>query len=177
MNMPGDLSARALIERALRVNHAGEYGAQRIYAGQLAVLGKSPIAQELKQMQTQETAHLDRFNRLLPQYRARPTALLPFWHVAGFALGAATAMLGEKTAMACTVAVETVIAKHYENQLRTLPEEETDLRKTISQFRAEEMEHHDTALSHQAEEAPLYPVMSQAIKTACKAAIWLSERV
>lgn len=177
MNMPGDLSKHAMVDRALRVNHAGEYGAQRIYAGQLAVLGRSDIAKELQHMQAQETAHLEAFNRLLPQYRARPTALLPFWHMAGFALGAATAFLGEKTAMACTVAVETVIAEHYENQLKTLPEEEVELRSTITQFRAEEMEHHDTGLAHQAEEAPLYPVLSMVIKKACKTAIWLSERI
>src|SRR5258708_5872603 len=109
MTLPGDLPHEAHIRRMIRVNHAGEYGAQRIYAGQLAVLGKSSCAPVLESMARQEQAHLDTFSDWMVKRRVRPTLLMPLWHVAGYALGAATALLGEKAAMACTVAVESVI--------------------------------------------------------------------
>src|SRR5687767_1537435 len=107
-SLPGDLSRQELVERILRVDHAGEHGAVRIYEGQLAVLGDTPAAATIRRMAEQERKHLDTFDRLLPQHRVRPTALSPLWHAAGFALGAATALLGERAAMACTVAVEEV---------------------------------------------------------------------
>lgn len=174
---PGDLDPKAALARMLRVDHAGEYGAARIYAGQLAVLKHDASAGEIRQMAAQEAAHLDMFNRLLVERRARPSALLPLWHVAGFALGAGTALLGSKAAMACTVAVESVISEHYAHQIRALPEAESDLKQTLSQFRAEEMEHHDTGLAHGAQDTPGYTLFSAAIRRGCKAAIWLAERV
>lgn len=177
MNLPGDLEARQSLARMLRVDHAGEYGAARIYAGQLAVLKNDAAAGEIRTMAAQEAVHLAEFERLLVARRVRPSALLPFWHVAGFALGAGTALLGSKAAMACTVAVESVIAEHYQNQLATLPAEEKNLRATIHQFRQEEMEHHDTGLAHDAEAAPAYTLLSGVIRRGCKAAIWLAERV
>jgi ubiquinone biosynthesis monooxygenase Coq7 len=177
MNLPGDLEARESLARMLRVDHAGEYGAARIYAGQLAVLKNEAAALEIRAMAAQEAAHLAEFERLLVARRVRPSALLPFWHLAGYALGAGTALLGAKAAMACTVAVESVIAEHYQNQLNTLPTEEKNLRATIHQFRQEEMEHHDTGLAHGAQEAPGYTLLSAAIRRGCKAAIWLAERV
>ena len=172
--LPGDTSRT--LDRMLRVDHAGEYGAQRIYAGQLAVLGRHAVAPEIRHMAAQEEAHLAEFNRLLIVHRARPSALLPLWHVAGYALGAATALIGPKAAMACTVAVESVIAEHYQQQLDVLPEDSA-IAPTIAQFRAEEMEHHDTGLAHDAEDAPMYPLLSAAIKRGCRAAIWMAERV
>jgi 3-demethoxyubiquinol 3-hydroxylase len=175
--IPGDMNKRQTIDRMLRVDHAGEYGAGRIYAGQLAVLKGDTSAGEIAHMAEQEKAHLERFNELMSARRARPSALLPFWHVAGFALGAGTALLGPKAAMACTVAVESVIAEHYQNQLDTMPDEETELRETVAQFRAEEMEHHDIGLAHGAEQAPSYEALSAVIKRGCKAAIWLAERI
>ena len=107
--LPGDLSAAELVERMIRVDHAGEYGAARIYDGQLAVLGNSASAPAIRRMREQEKSHLETFDRLVVERRVRPTALSPLWHAGGFALGAASALLGERAAMACTVAVETVI--------------------------------------------------------------------
>ncbi len=172
--LPGD--ERTTLGRMLRVDHAGEYGAQRIYQGQLAVLRGHALAPQIEHMAEQEQVHLKRFSELLVEHRARPSALLPFWHVAGYALGAATALMGPKAAMACTVAVETVIADHYQAQLDTLPEDSA-IKPTIAQFRDEEMEHHDIGLAHDAEDAPMYPLLSAVIKRGCKAAIWVAERV
>ncbi len=165
------------IERMIRVDHAGEYGAARIYAGQLAVLGRGAKGDLLRHMQEQEKAHLDTLAGLVARRRVRPTALLPFWHVAGFALGAVTAALGERAAMACTVAVEEVIDAHYSAQIDALDESEAPLRDTLEQFRAEEVEHRDIGLANGAEQAPGYRLMSAAIKAGCTVAIRLSERI
>jgi 3-demethoxyubiquinol 3-hydroxylase len=165
------------IERFIRVDHAGEYGAARIYAGQLAVLGRGPHAGTLEHMKAQEQRHLDIFSGLIATRRVRPTALLPFWHIAGFTLGAATAALGSRAAMACTVAVEEVIDAHYAAQEAVLDENEAPLRATIAEFRAEELEHRDIGLSNGAEQAPAYRLLTAIVKTGCRAAIKLSERV
>jgi ubiquinone biosynthesis monooxygenase Coq7 len=127
-------------------------------------------------MWEQEAKHLDYFEKALPARRVRPTAFQPVWHVAGFALGAATALMGEKAAMACTVAVEEVIDEHYARQKETLGEEEEPLKEKIEEFRQEELEHRDTGLAHDAENAPGYPLLSAVIKAGSRAAIWLSER-
>jgi ubiquinone biosynthesis monooxygenase Coq7 len=166
-----------MVERMIRVDHAGEYGAKRIYQGQIAVLGHGPKGELLRHMQAQEQVHLDRFADLIARRRVRPTALLPLWHLAGFALGAATAALGEKAAMACTVAVEEAIDEHYARQAEALGPEEAELRSTIETFRAEELEHRDIGLEHGAEQAPGYRVLSRLIKAGCRAAIAVSERV
>ena len=165
------------IARFLRVNQAGELGAVRIYQGQRAVLGKGRHGPLLDHMTKQEQHHLDTFNRLIAERRVRPTALSPLWNVAGFVLGAGTALLGERAAMACTVAVEEAIDEHYADQAASLGEDESALKATIEQFRAEELEHRDIGLANEAEKAPAYPLLSGAIKTGCKFAIWLSERV
>lgn len=175
--LPGDPTARQIVERMIRVDHAGEYGARRIYQGQLAVLGRGEKAPVLRQMQAQEQAHLDRFAELIARRRVRPTALLPLWHLAGFALGAATAALGERAAMACTVAVEEAIDEHYARQAEALGDDETALRDTIAAFRAEELQHRDIGLEHGAEQAPGYRVLSRAIKAGCRLAIAASERI
>ncbi len=161
----------------IRVDQAGEFGAARIYAGQLAVLGHGAAAPAIKKMAEQEQRHLDAFNKLLVERRVRPTALQPLWHVAGFALGAATALLGEKAAMACTVAVEDVIDEHYRRQSEMLGGDEPALKATIDEFRADEIEHRDTALAMQAREAPLYEPLTAGIRAASRLAIWLSERI
>lgn len=173
---PGDLTPEAKMDRLLRVDHAGEYGARRIYEGQLAVLGRSKSAKTIRHMHAQELRHLESFERLVRERRARPTALFPVWHVAGFALGAATALMGEKAAMACTAAVEEVIDQHYEKQAASLGEEEKPLKEMIREFQAEELEHRDTAIEEGAEQAPAYPLLSAGIKAGSRAAIWLSER-
>jgi ubiquinone biosynthesis monooxygenase Coq7 len=175
--LPGDLPADKLLERIVRVDHAGEYGAVRIYEGQLAVLGDSDKADAIRHMADQEREHLEKFNRLIGERRVRPTALMPVWHAAGFALGAATALMGERAAMACTVAVEEAIDEHYAAQAAMLGDDEAELRDTIEKFRADELEHRDTALAHKAEEAPGYEVLSAVIKKGSRLAIWLSERV
>jgi ubiquinone biosynthesis monooxygenase Coq7 len=178
--LPGDLPREDELARMIRVNQAGEYGARRIYEGQLAVMGrKHPNHDTVKHMHEQELRHLETFDRLVSERRVRPTALQPIWHIAGFALGAATAMMGDRAAMACTVAVEEVIDEHYAKQSERLEEDrnEADLRDTIEEFRAEELEHRDTALEHGAEQAPGYEVLTAAVKTGSRLAIWLSERI
>jgi ubiquinone biosynthesis monooxygenase Coq7 len=176
--LPGDLPEDEAIHRMIRVDHAGEYGAARIYAGQLAVLGRrSRKADLLRHMRDQERVHLDTFRTMIGERRVRPTALLPFWHVAGFALGAATAVLGERAAMACTVAVEETIDAHYSAQIDQLADSETPLRETLEKFRGEELEHRDIALANGAERASGYRLLSAAIRTGCRVAIRLSERL
>jgi ubiquinone biosynthesis monooxygenase Coq7 len=175
--LPGDSSPDQAVARMVRVDHAGEYGAARIYAGQLAVLRHGDKAALLRHMQAQEEAHLATFKALIARRRIRPTVLLPFWHVAGFALGAVTAAMGEKAAMACTVAVEEAIDAHYSDQVAELGDSEPDLRETLERFRAEELEHRDIGLAHGAEAAPGYRLLTAAIRTGCRVAIKLSERI
>ena len=174
---PGDLSPEDLVARMIRVDQAGEYGARRIYEGQLAVLGRGPSAKTISHMHEQELRHLEAFDRLIAERRVRPTLLQPLWHWAGFALGAGTALMGEKAAMACTVAVEEVIDEHYARQADKLGDDEADLKATIEEFRAEEIEHRNIGLEHGAEQAPAYPLLSSAIKRGSRLAIWLSERI
>lgn len=165
-------------EAMLRVNQAGEYGATRIYAGQLAVMGtRGEGADEIAAMAAQEAEHLRKFNTLIAARGVRPTALQPFWHVAGFALGAATALIGPKAAMACTAAIETEIDRHYSAQLEELGTSDEELSSVISSFRDDERAHRDTALAAGAEQAPLYPLLSGAIRLGCRLAIRLSEKV
>ncbi len=176
--LPGDVDPATLVERMIRVDHAGEYGAKRIYAGQLAVLGRQSAAgQAISHMAEQEQRHLDAFAKMLGDRRVRPTALMPLWHVAGFALGAATALLGPRAAMACTIAVEEVIDEHYANQAAMLGSDEGQLRADIETFRAEELEHKETAVLAGGAELPGYELLSVAIKAGSKLAIFLSERI
>ena len=175
--LPGDLTPRKLVERIVRVDHAGEYGAARIYEGQLAFMGNGPKGDLIRHMKAQEQHHLDTFAGLVATRRVRPTLLLPLWHLAGYALGAATAALGDRAAMACTVAVEEAIDEHYAQQAASLGEDEAPMRATIEKFRAEEEEHKEIGLEHEAELAPAYRLMSVVIKAGCKVAIAVSERV
>ncbi len=175
--LPGDLPAEVLVERMVRVDHAGEYGAVRIYEGQLAVLNGTKSGEVIREMAEKEREHLAEFDRLVGERRVRPTALLPVWHVAGYALGAATAMMGERAAMACTVAVEEVIEAHYGRQAEALGDDEAPLRETVEQFREDERAHHDTGLEHEAAKAPGYEALSAAVKAGSRLAIWLSERI
>jgi ubiquinone biosynthesis monooxygenase Coq7 len=175
--LPGDRGPADDTARMLRVDQAGEYGATRIYAGQLAVLRRGRAAGAIREMAEQECRHLAQFDRLVAARRVRPTALSPLWHLAGFALGAATALLGERAAMACTVAVEEVIDGHYARQAELLGTGDPELAETIREARADELAHRDTALAHEATEAPGYELISAAIKTGARIAIWLSERI
>ncbi|MCB2108885.1 MAG: demethoxyubiquinone hydroxylase family protein [Rhodobacteraceae bacterium] len=175
--LPGDPDAATAIEQMVRVNQAGEYGAKRIYQGQLAVLGKSEAAPILTEMLAQEEQHLARFNEIAARRGVRPTVLEPLWHVAGFALGAATAAIGKDAAMACTVAVEDVIGEHYAEQSAQLGDDEADLRATIDAFRRDELHHRDVSLKAGAEQAPGYEVLTAAIKAGTRLAIWLSKKI
>jgi ubiquinone biosynthesis monooxygenase Coq7 len=162
----------------LRVNQAGEYGATRIYAGQLAVLGQNrPAGRLIARMASQERRHLERFDSLMAERGVRPTALQPLWKVAGFALGAATALMSERAAMACTDAVETEIDRHYGRQLDELGDSDPELAADIAAFRAEELEHRDTAREHGAAETIGYPLLTAAIRAGCRLAIGLSKRI
>jgi ubiquinone biosynthesis monooxygenase Coq7 len=173
---PGD--DRPDIPSMIRVDQAGEYGAVRIYCGQLAVFGtRHPAARLISRMQAQEERHLKRFDDMLVERGLRPTLLQPFWHVAGYALGAATALMGPNAAMACTAAVETEIDRHYAEQRRALGEDEPNLGATIADFQAEEIEHRDTAIASGAEDTFGYPVLSGLIRAGCRLAIELSKRI
>jgi len=174
----------ASVEEMIRVDHAGEYGAVRIYAGQLAVLrgrpGTEDLVARLEHMLEDEQRHLDRFDELIAETGTRPTALHPFWHLAGYALGAGTALLGEKAALACTAAVEEEIDAHYKSQLDELAATRAgpaDLADTIRTFRDEEIAHRDEALAHGAEETPGYPILSGAIRLGCRLAIAAAKKV
>ncbi len=166
------------IEQMIRVDQAGEYGAARIYAGQIAVMGdRAPGAGQIAAMASQEQEHLDRFNALMVERGFRPTVLQPVWDVAGFALGAATALIGPEAAMACTAAIEEEIDRHYTQQLDQLGDNDVELGAMIREFRDDEREHKATALAAGAERAPGYPLLSGAIRLGCRAAIALSKRI
>ena len=173
--LPGD--PVPAVDAMIRVDHAGEFGAVRIYEGQLAVLSPGPARDAVAEMAEQEKRHHETFDRLIAERRVRPTLLSPLWRVAGFALGAMTARMGPRAAMACTVAVEEAIDDHYREQAARLGPEDATLKATIEEFRAEELEHRDTALEHEAEQAAGYPVLSALVKAGSRAAIWLSIRL
>lgn len=173
---PGDRPLAT--DSMIRVDQAGEYGATRIYAGQLAIMGhRSPAARKIAGMALQEERHRAFFDRMIAERGVRPTLLQPFWDVAGFALGAVTAAIGPEAAMACTAAVETEIDRHYEEQLVALGDGDPELSDAVREFQAEELEHRDTALATGAEQAVAYPLMFAAIRLGCKAAIAAAKRI
>lgn len=178
---PAAPGSSADIESMIRVDHAGEYGAVRIYEGQIAVLsrrkGSEKTVETIRHMAEQEQEHLKTFDGMVNDRRVRPTALEPVWRIAGFALGAATAALGEKAAFACTAAVEEVIDEHYAAQIAALGDSDDALKDKITAFRADEAAHRDTALAEGAEQAPGYKLLSETIKAGCRLAIKLSERI
>lgn len=165
----------------LRVDHAGEHGAVEIYRGQRAVFGalphKAELAETLRVMEEGEAEHLTTFNRMLAERRVRPTLLSPLWSIAGFGLGAVTALMGEKAAMACTAAVEEVIEEHYARQAETLDAADPAFARTVRAFRDDELQHKRTAEDHGAREAPGYGVLKAVIQAGCRAAIRLSEKI
>ncbi|MDT0576851.1 demethoxyubiquinone hydroxylase family protein [Croceicoccus sp. F390] len=165
-------------EAMIRVDQAGEYGATRIYAGQLAVMGdRAPGSGQIAAMATQEAEHRTQFDALLVERGVRPTLLQPLWNVAGYTLGAATALIGPEAAMACTAAVEEEIDRHYTQQLESLADDDPQLSDMIDRFRADEREHHATAIAGGAERAPAYALLSGVIRLGCRAAIAVSQRI
>ena len=175
--LPGDPPPADEIERMIRVDQAGEYGAVRIYDGQLAVIRHGRGRDEIRRMAEQEARHLARFNELLQSRRVRPTLLQPLWHLAGYALGVGTALLGAEAAMACTVAVEEVIDEHYQDQAERLGEADPALKETILAFRDDELAHRARAIEHGAMDTLGYDVISGVIKAGSRLAIWLSTRI
>ena len=179
---PGDPDPRELVERIIRVDQAGEFGAVRIYEGQLAALrwtgrSNSDAGRKIAAMARAEREHRATFDKLMVERRVRPTALSPLWSLAGFGLGVATALMGDRAAMACTVAVEETIDEHYAGQAAQLGDDEAELRTTVEKFRAEEIAHRDEALASGAEQAPGYTALTAAIKAGSRLAIWLSTRI
>ena len=166
-----------VVAAMIRVDHAGEFGAVRIYDGQVAILGERAVGGSLRHMRQQEREHLARFGEQLAERRVRPTALLPLWHIAGFALGAATALLGEEAAMACTEAVEDTVVAHYDGQIARLDRREPALSALIARIRDEEREHGDHAVAAGARRAPGYRPLYGLISRGCRAAIAVSERI
>jgi ubiquinone biosynthesis monooxygenase Coq7 len=165
----------------LRVDHAGEYGAVAIYRGQRAVFSSLPhkkaAAERIEEMEAGEIEHLARFDALLTARSVRPSLLSPLWNAAGFGLGAATALMGEKAAMACTEAVEDVIEKHYAAQAQELDADEPALAAAIRRFRQDEIGHKNAATRAGAREAPGYRFLSAAIRSGCRAAIKIAEKI
>lgn len=178
---PGRGAQAARLAEILRVDHAGELAAVQIYRGQQAVLGRGPsqtrIAGQMAEMERQEAVHLARFDSLLTEHRVRPTAMAPLWRLAGYALGAGTALIGPKAAHACTEAVESVIEAHYADQIAELAEREPALAAELSNFRDEELAHRDLAVEEGARETPGYALLGAVIRTGCRAAIRISEKV
>lgn len=173
---PGD--RRESHDAMVRVDQAGEYGATRIYAGQLAVMGdRTPTARLIAGMANQEEHHRAFFDALIAKRGVRPTLLQPFWDVAGFGLGLVTAAMGPQAAMACTAAIETEIDLHYQAQLEQLGDSDPELRDAVARFRDEEIEHRDTAIASGAESTPGYPVLSALIRAGCRFAIGVSKRI
>ena len=169
---------KSKIDEILRVDHAGETGASKIYEGQIKVLGNTEVGPMLRHMRDQEQEHLDTFHELLNKHETRPTALMPLWNFAGYSLGVVTALMGKKAAMACTIAVEEVIGKHYHEQAETLTEKKhSKLKKTLLKFRDDELEHKDIGTNNDGEKTPGYKLMKFVIQSGCKVAIKLSEKI
>ena len=165
------------LDSILRVDHAGETAAAKIYDGQLAILKDTPVGPTIQHMKDQEEEHLDTFNRLLVENDTRPTALLPLWNVMGYGLGVASALMGEKAAMACTIAVEEVIGEHYAKQAETLDKKDNKLKSTLEKFRDDELDHLETGVQHDGENAPGYEIMITIVQFGCITAIKISEKI
>lgn len=178
---PGPQGPAARLAEILRVDHAGELGAVHIYRGQRAVLNRAPgkdrIAFQLQEMEAHEAEHLAAFDRMLIERRVRPSLLSPLWRAAGFALGAGTALMGEKAAHACTEAIETVIEQHYASQIAEIEGREPALAGDLGRFREEELAHRAQAVDEGARAAPGYGLLAAVIRAGCRAAIKVSEKI
>lgn len=177
---PGLGATSDRLAEILRVDHAGELAAVHIYRGQSLVFGgtrKDALGKRFEAMQGEEQVHLDTFEALMRARGVRPTVMTPVWRLAALGLGVGTALLGEKAAHACTEAVESVIGEHYADQVRDVQASDPDLAVQLSQFRDDELGHHDKAIEQGAREAHAYPLLSAIIKAGCKAAIRISENI
>jgi ubiquinone biosynthesis monooxygenase Coq7 len=175
--LPGDLKNNDFVHEVIRVDHAGEYGAKMIYAGQMFVLKNAKSYATIKHMACQEQEHLEYFSQQIGERKVRPTFMMPIWHFGAFAMGAATALMGEKAAMACTEAVEDVIEKHYQEQLDNLGDDEVELKHKIKKFRDEEIQHRDIGIANKSQSAPAYSILKGVVGGMTKLAICVSKRV
>lgn len=173
-----EIETSPALQSLLRVNHAGEWAAVKIYEGQLRVLKDSPSASILRHMLDQESKHYKKFDTALYQHNIHPTLLQPFWERAAYGLGVVSALLGTKAAMACTVAVEEVIEDHYTHQLNHLPSDTPpQIQNLITECYQEEVAHKEIGNNHHAQDMKGYKAFTGAIKAGCRLAIWLSKRV
>ena len=172
---------KKILEEIIRVDHAGERGAIKIYEGQLLALSTIKQDKNLKavieEMKEQEKEHLEYFEREIKKRNMKPTYLLPLWDLMGVSLGFGTALLGKKATMLCTVSVEEVIENHYENQLRKKGDDEKDLKKKIEKFKGDEINHKNIAYESGANKNGFYSIMDKIIKTGSKIAITISEKI
>ncbi len=177
---PGRGASASRLAEILRVDHAGELAAVHIYRGQQAVFaaaGRTALSDGFKDLQQQEAEHLKAFDGLLAERQVRPSLLTPLWRAAAFALGAGTALMGEKAAHACTDAVEQVIEEHYAGQIEELQGREPQLAAQLSRFRDDELSHQSEAVQSGARDAPAYPVLAAVIRAGCRVAIRTAEKI
>lgn len=170
---------KSFISQLIRVNHAGEFGAKRIYEGQMQYLKCHKDLRVVYNMYKQELRHLDFFNNQLIKRGIRPTLLMPLWNKLAFMLGAITAKIGSKAVMVCTAAIEEVIEEHYQiqiNELKKIPKEKK-LLKQIKKIQREEIEHKEIAINNDCINSHGYAILSTCIKKASKYAIWLSKKL
>jgi len=169
------------LEEIIRVDHAGERGAIKIYEGQLLALKTikqdNDLKDKIEEMKEQEKEHLEYFEKEIQKRKIKPTYLLPLWDVMGVALGFGTALLGKKAAMLCTASVEEVIEDHYQNQLKKLGNDEMDLKAKIEKFKEQEVNHKNIAYESGATNKGLYSIMDKVIRTGSRIAITLSEKI
>jgi len=174
-------SNKNTLEEIIRVDHAGERGAIKIYEGQLLALKTikqdSDLKDKIEEMKEHEKEHLEYFEKEIQKRKIKPTYLLPLWDVMGVALGFGTAVLGKKAAMLCTASVEEVIEDHYQNQLKKLGDDEIDLKAKIEKFKKEEVNHKNMAYELGATNKGFYSIMDKVIKTGSKIAITISEKI
>ena len=170
-----------VLEEIIRVDHAGERGAIKIYEGQLLALGTikqdKNLRKIIEEMKEQEKEHLEYFEKEIQKRKMKPTYLLPLWDLMGISLGFGTALLGKKAAMLCTASVEEVIEDHYENQLRKIGEDEKELKAKIEKFKGDEINHKNIAYESGASKIGLYSIMDKIIRTGSKIAITISEKI
>ena len=169
------------LEEIIRVDHAGERGAIKIYEGQLLALKTIKQDENLKniieEMKEHEKEHLEYFEREIQIRKIKPTYMLPLWDLMGVALGFGTALLGKKATMLCTASVEEVIENHYDSQLKKIGDDEKDLKSKIEKFKSEEVEHKNIAYETGATNKGLYSVMDKVIRAGSRIAITISEKI
>ena len=169
------------IEEIIRVDHAGERGAIKIYEGQLLALKTikqdESLKDKIEKMKEQEKEHLEYFEKEIQKRKIKPTYLLPLWDIMGVTLGFGTALLGKKAAMLCTASVEEVIEDHYQNQIKKLGNDEMDLKAKIEKFKEDEINHKNIAYESGASNRGIYSIMDKVIKTGSKIAITISEKI